>query len=84
MTQKMKCRVCDKDYEPCRNACVQDGVFRWREVACSPECGAIYLQMVMEARGLAPKKTSRSRRNKPVEVDIDHKIDADSENSVEA
>lgn len=48
-----KCRVCGKDYPACRSARRGDGVFRWKEVACSPECGAIYLARVLEARGEA-------------------------------
>lgn len=57
MTSKKQCRVCGKDYEPCHSTKLQPGVFRWREVACSPECGAIYLQRVNESRGLATKET---------------------------
>jgi len=52
----MKCRVCGKDYEACRSAKSAAGVFRWQEVACSPECGAEYLRRVQESRGLLPKK----------------------------
>lgn len=45
------CRVCGRAYEACRtmmNAAA--GVFRWREVACSPECGAEYLRRISESR----------------------------------
>lgn len=45
-----KCRVCGKEYEACRSANRGDTVFRWKEVACSPECGAIYLQRINESR----------------------------------
>lgn len=65
-----KCRVCGKEYEACRSANRSAGVFRWQEVACSPECGAIYLQKIEESRGrVVPKK---ERRKKIVE---DTKID---------
>lgn len=51
MPKVMKnCRVCGKSYEACRTVSKAPGVFRWQEVACSPECGAIYLQKVNEAR----------------------------------
>ena len=60
-----KCRVCGKEYEACRSANRSAGVFRWQEVACSPECGAVYLQKVEESRGhTAPK---RERRRKAIE-----------------
>lgn len=44
------CRVCGKLYEGCSAARRADGVFRWQEVACSPECGAEYLRAVNAAR----------------------------------
>ena len=47
------CRVCGKTYEACRTVSVVPGVFRWQEVACSPECGAIYLKKVKESRNAA-------------------------------
>lgn len=51
MPKVMKiCRVCGKSYEACRTVNKVPGVFRWQEVACSPECGAIYLQKVNDAR----------------------------------
>lgn len=45
------CRVCGKQYEACRSLKRLDGVFRWQDVACSPECGAIYLHEIMVSRG---------------------------------
>lgn len=47
---KLVCRVCGKEYEPCRSAVKASNVFHWQEVACSPECGAIYLARVNAAR----------------------------------
>ena len=45
------CRVCGKQYEACRTARLStDNVFRWQDVACSPECGAAYFDRVMKAR----------------------------------
>ncbi len=45
-----KCRVCGKEYEACRSADRAAGVFRWQEVACSPECGAKYLEQIIASR----------------------------------
>ena len=74
MSQKKQCRVCGKDYEPCHSHAPQNGVFRWREVACSPDCGAIYLRRIQESRGLIPKETKKPRSKKvevrPVEIEI--------------
>lgn len=47
-----ECRVCGNKYEACKSNRRNVGVFRWQEVACSPECGAIYLQRINESRGL--------------------------------
>lgn len=60
-----KCRVCGKEYEACRSANRSAGVFRWQEVACSPECGAVYFQKIEESRGYTVPK--RERRRKAVE-----------------
>lgn len=49
--QTKVCRVCGASYEACRSIKTGDIVFNWREVACSPECGKIYLQRVMASRG---------------------------------
>lgn len=48
--------MCGKSYESCRTTHNDPGVFRWQEVACSPECGAIYLQKLKESRGLCANK----------------------------
>ena len=57
------CRICGKEYEACRSANRSAGVFRWQEVACSPECGTAYLDKINESRKLAetPKKSSRKK-----------------------
>ena len=62
------CRVCGKSYAACRTMSKAAGVFRWQEVACSPECGAVYLRKVTEARNPAhhaSKATKTSRRAAP-------------------
>ena len=45
-----RCRVCGKAYEACRTIRNIAGVFHWQEVACSPECGSIYLARIEESR----------------------------------
>ena len=49
-TATLKCRVCGKEYEACRSAKRVDGVFRWQDVACSPEHGAAYLNLIRKSR----------------------------------
>ena len=79
MTSKKQCRVCGKDYEPCHSTKLQPGVFRWREVACSPECGVIYLQRINESRGIVPKDTKKPRVKKREIKPVEAEFDADSE-----
>ena len=63
------CRVCGKEYEACRSANRAAGVFRWQEVACSPECGAVYLQRINESRGLVDGQ-KRSKRKSATERQV--------------
>lgn len=58
-----KCRVCGKVYEACGTPHPVDNTFRWKDVACSPECGAEYLRQVMEARGVL-KEESKGKASK--------------------
>lgn len=54
-TAMKKCRVCGKAYEACHTAKRVAGVFRWQEVACSLECGSIYLAEIEASRGVTRK-----------------------------
>lgn len=74
------CRVCGKEYEACHTFKRITGVFRWQEVACSPECGSIYLAKIEASRAISPKKTE-AEVVKDVTGDaygiIDYNVDAD-------
>lgn len=50
--QTKTCRVCGEVYEACNSARAGGSVFNWREVACSPECGMVYLDRVTAARSV--------------------------------
>lgn len=59
------CRVCGKKYEACRTMMNRAaGVFRWQEVACSPECGAEYLRRITETRAPTPPAQRRGQRRR--------------------
>lgn len=45
----MKCKVCGKDYIACRTPNLT-GIFRWRDVACSVECGQVWLERIERSR----------------------------------
>ena len=68
------CRVCGKEYVPCKNAKYDPKVFNWKEVACSPECGGIYLERVIASRQSVPEEKPRravSRKKQIVEVEAE-------------
>lgn len=87
------CRVCGKAYEACRTMMNRTaGVFRWQEVACSPECGAEYLRRINEARNPTPPAQKRGLKRKvaiePIvqqEIPVEQSMQADNpvETSVE-
>jgi hypothetical protein len=43
------CRICGNAYEACKTVNVAN-IFRWQDVACSPECGAKYLHKIQLSR----------------------------------
>lgn len=48
---KKTCRVCGSSYPVCKNASRNpNGVFRWQEVACSPQCGKEYFEQIEASR----------------------------------
>ena len=57
-TAVKKCRVCGKEYKACRTLKRSAGIFRWQDVACSPECGSVYLARIEASRGITPAKTA--------------------------
>jgi hypothetical protein len=46
----IRCRACGKLYAPCANAAILKEAFRWRAVACSPECFAVYAEQITKLR----------------------------------
>ena len=49
-TAMKKCKVCGCEYEYCHTERRIAGVFRWQDVACSPEHGSIYLAKIEASR----------------------------------
>lgn len=45
------CRICGKKYKSCSTPNTTN-TFRWRDVACSVECGEKYLYNIQVSRGL--------------------------------
>ena len=49
-TAMKNCKVCGCEYEYCHTVRRVAGVFRWQDVACSPEHGSIYLARIEASR----------------------------------
>lgn len=64
------CRVCGKEYEACHTLKRVAGVFRWQEVACSPECGSIYLAKIEASRAVTPTENKEAVNNAEVVKDV--------------
>lgn len=83
---KRTCRVCGKQYTFCRTLVPTDGTFRWQDVACSPECGAKYLEQIFGAskeKTVERKSSKKSRcvsQEKPIEAVNSLETDSVAEN----
>lgn len=66
------CKVCGKEYEYCHTARKTAGVFRWQDVACSPEHGSIYLAKVLESRSQNIKPSENKSIDSPIGNDIEY------------
>ena len=64
------CRVGGKEYEACHTLKRVAGVFRWQEVACSPECGSIYLAKIEASRAVTPTENKEAVNNAEVVKDV--------------
>lgn len=80
------CKVCGKTYEYCTTERRID-MFRWQDIACCPEHGAIYFEKVMAARSGKPaeavtpatqdapkKKSTRKKKAEPVEPVVEKEM----------
>lgn len=59
MAQTLKCRICGKNYIPCKSAISNNSAFNWREVACCPEHGQEYLKRIIASRTPAEVKVEK-------------------------
>lgn len=66
-TATKKCRVCGKEYEACHSI-RHANVFRWQEVACSPECGEVYLKRINASRNKSETEKKKGNTKKMQEA----------------
>ncbi len=44
------CRICGKMFTPCADCETDKTMFRWKRVACSPECAREYFAKILASR----------------------------------
>lgn len=49
------CKICGKEYPYCKTH-VDVGMFRWQDVACSPEHATLYFEAIARSRGELPEE----------------------------
>lgn len=81
MGKAMKiCRVCGKEYEYCHTVRRVPGLFRWQDVACSPECGEKYLADIIASRSEEVKPAKKSKKKSvAAEVPVEKAVKVDKE-----
>lgn len=70
MTAKKICKICGREYDYCKTNRPVD-IFRWQDVACSPEHGSIYFERIIESR----KETIPSPADSIYDSDTDNESD---------
>lgn len=85
------CRVCGATYEACNSARSGNKAFNWREVACSPECGMVYLDKITASRSIVEPveeavvmRFPRKKKVEKPEPELKQVVEAEEEISVEA
>jgi len=55
MAEKANCRVCGKEFSPCKGVTgipPDQQPFNWRKICCCVACGSQFINSIMESRGL--------------------------------
>ena len=55
------CKICGRMFTPCADCENDKTMFRWKRVACSPECAKEYFAKIEESRQPRVKKTISSQ-----------------------
>lgn len=69
-----RCKVCGVEYEYCHTV-RKNNIFRWQDVACSPEHGSIYLARILESRKERPIEDNVAAKNDGVVTDFSDLIE---------
>lgn len=71
-----RCRVCGNEYAVCSSIRTGSATFNWREVACSPECGQLYFELIKESRTVPNQDSShKAKKANKKEPPVAERID---------
>lgn len=73
-TGTRKCKVCGREYPYCKTS-NSNNIFRFQDVACSPECGSIYFDRIQKSR--TSKNPNNTNENKATKENFDKFNDLD-------
>lgn len=71
------CKICGKMFTPCADCENDKTMFRWKRVACSPECAKEYFRRIEESRQPMVQNV------KAESISVDNNGDADGTENVD-
>ncbi len=78
------CKICGKMFTPCADCENDKTMFRWKRVACSPECAKEYFRRIEESRQPMAQNVKAEVEVKPELISIDNNSNVnDTENVAE-
>lgn len=78
-TATRKCKVCGCEYEYCHTSRRVEGVFRWQDVACSPQHGQIYLERILASRSADPVEPTSDDVSSDDQLTIDELVEGNED-----
>ena len=73
MTEYRECRVCGKKFKPCQACGEHLGMFNYKTICCSPECGAEYFEQVRISREQPETITEKPKKSKKEKIEMEVK-----------
>lgn len=66
-----KCKVCGREYDPCKSGNTNPTTYRWQDVACCAEHGSQYLAEIIASRSSVAPKTAPSSDMSVAQTDVE-------------
>lgn len=79
-----QCKICGKKFIPCADCENDNTMFRWKRVACSPECAKEYFRRIEESRQPMVQNVKADVEVKPELISIDNNSNVNDTENVDA